>query len=196
MTTTRNSMTEAPVPDPRLVDGRDENAVDLTERSLIANTALNYGTHNFCYGVEADEPTWLPKRLWYDRNSDTVRLERRGVLKIVDVDRAVVPEVYDVADGNDLLRWRGVAYSPDHAARLDHWRQVVIDRTLAWAILHVAEAWEAPHASALEHRIAEHLVHVHDQSFLQGKGSSQPWLAEAERLVLLGPKGSGVDVGV
>jgi hypothetical protein len=120
----------------------------------------------------------------YSDDCGLLKALREGRLHPSDADEAVVAEELDITDRRAVyVAVNGKEPEITAGERLLHWCGIVIDRSLANAIVRVAEAWGAEHRGDLEMSIAKRLVECYDRSFIERRASQQPWLTLAEQMI-------------
>jgi hypothetical protein len=136
---------------------------------------------HFGYVLESNVPYIVQA---YSEDCDLLKALREGRLHGSDADEAVVAEELDITDGRRVyVAMNGKEPEISSGERLLHWSGIVIDRSLANAIVRVAEAWGAEHRGDLEMSIAKRLVECYDRSFIERRASQQPWLTLAEQMI-------------
>jgi hypothetical protein len=147
---------------------------------LLADGALRRAyTDSHGYALKPGVVCLLPARLFARPDSIGSQLVANGTLVVVDDDKGVVPPVVDLSNARAVAELRtGRSHEVTLQERADHWKSIVVDRSLAECIARCEEAGiDGTEA-------AKRLAHEYDRAFLEGRGRSRPWEGVAAEMVL------------
>jgi hypothetical protein len=143
-------------------------------RVLLSDPALNrLPLDNYAWRIYEKVVCVVPARLRFEAT-------RIGLEVLDDATEGYLTRPIDVADHREKQMFRdGKLAGPNRQELITHWRGIVVDYSLAEAVVDCIQAGLDPMETARD------LVRVYDRSFIEKRSGQQPWLARSQELILL-----------
>ena len=122
-------------------------------------------------------PVLVPSHL-FAWKSEGARLLDTGELETVEDQRGVIAGWIDAQHSHDVAEARdGVRPGPNRQQKIEHWKGIVVDRSLAEVIVNCLDA------GVPEDTAVTILSRIYDESFIKQIASSRPWIEASQELI-------------